>query len=155
MARMCIVTSSTSLYSNFEGFMFTQRFTVTSVSTSLGLSLPSCTNSFPSFREETFQSLEANRTTGSYSWYPCYLTISLVAMRSLPAYPICTYPFPCIFWRRECSLQWTQLLEFVTIDGKPVLHIVDEATWFSAAQFVPDVYKKTIWYINLLRGAIH
>ena len=37
------------------------------------------------------------------------------------------------------------LLDIVTIDGKPVLHIVDEGTRFSAARFVPDVSTNTIW----------
>ena len=31
------------------------------------------------------------------------------------------------------------------LDGKPVLHIVDEGTRFSAARFLPDVFTKTIW----------
>ena len=37
------------------------------------------------------------------------------------------------------------LLDIVTIDSKPVLHIVDEGTRFSAAKFVPDVSTKTLW----------
>ena len=37
------------------------------------------------------------------------------------------------------------LLDVVTIDGKPVLHVVDEGTHFSAARFVPDVSTNTIW----------
>ena len=37
------------------------------------------------------------------------------------------------------------LLDVMYIDGKPVLHIVDEGTHFSAAQFLPDVSTKTIW----------
>lgn len=36
-------------------------------------------------------------------------------------------------------------LDIVYIDGKPVLHIVDEVTHFSAAQFRSDVSTKTIW----------
>lgn len=37
------------------------------------------------------------------------------------------------------------LLDIVTIDEKPVLHLVDEDTRFSAACFVPDVSTKNIW----------
>ena len=36
-------------------------------------------------------------------------------------------------------------MDIMYIDGKPVLHIVDEGTHFSAAAFLPDVSTKTIW----------
>ena len=37
------------------------------------------------------------------------------------------------------------LLDVMYVDGKPVLHILDEGTKFSAAKFLPDVSTKTIW----------
>ncbi len=37
------------------------------------------------------------------------------------------------------------LIDVICLDGKPVLHIVDEGIRFSAARFVPDVSTKTIW----------
>ena len=37
------------------------------------------------------------------------------------------------------------LLDIMYLEGKPVLHIVDEATRFSAARFLSDVSTKTIW----------
>ena len=37
------------------------------------------------------------------------------------------------------------LLDILYIEGRPVLQIVDEATKFSAARFLPDVSTKTIW----------
>ncbi len=36
-------------------------------------------------------------------------------------------------------------MDVMYLDGKPVLHIVDEGTRFSAARSVPDVSTKTIW----------
>ncbi len=36
-------------------------------------------------------------------------------------------------------------MDVMYLDRKPVLHIVDEGTRFSAARFVPDVSRKTIW----------
>ena len=35
------------------------------------------------------------------------------------------------------------MLDIFIIDGRPVLHIVDEGTRFSAARFLPDVSTKT------------
>ena len=37
------------------------------------------------------------------------------------------------------------LMDIMYLYGKPVLHMVDEGTRFSAAKFVPDVSTKTIW----------
>ena len=36
------------------------------------------------------------------------------------------------------------LMDIMYIDGKPLLHIVDEGTNFSAARFLPDISTKTI-----------
>ena len=37
------------------------------------------------------------------------------------------------------------MLDVMYVDGKPVLHIVDEITKFRAAKFLPDVSTKNIW----------
>lgn len=37
------------------------------------------------------------------------------------------------------------LIDIMYLDGKPVLHIVDEGTHFSAARFINDVSTKTVW----------
>ena len=37
------------------------------------------------------------------------------------------------------------MLDIMYIDGKPILHIVDDSTHFSAARYLPNVSTKTIW----------
>ena len=41
------------------------------------------------------------------------------------------------------------MMDIMILDGEPVLHIVDEATKFSAARFLPNTETKTIWNILL------
>lgn len=36
------------------------------------------------------------------------------------------------------------MLDIILIDGKPILHIVDDSSHFSAARFLPDVTTKKI-----------
>lgn len=36
-------------------------------------------------------------------------------------------------------------MDVMYLDGKPVLHIVNEGIHFSAAAFLPNVSKKTVW----------
>eukprot|EP00180_Rhodochaete_pulchella_P004061 Plantae.Rhodophyta-Rhodochaete_pulchella.ctg74856.p1 GENE.Plantae.Rhodophyta-Rhodochaete_pulchella.ctg74856~~Plantae.Rhodophyta-Rhodochaete_pulchella.ctg74856.p1 ORF type:complete len:209 (+),score=12.17 Plantae.Rhodophyta-Rhodochaete_pulchella.ctg74856:155-781(+) len=45
------------------------------------------------------------------------------------------------------------LLDVMYLEGKPVLHLVDDGTHFSAARFIPDVSTKTIWSTILQRWA--
>ena len=64
----------------------------------------------------------------------------------------------------EATFNERILLEIMYLDGKPVLHIVDDGTKFGAAHFLSDISTETIWntivkcwasiYTGLLHGII-
>ncbi|KIM93291.1 hypothetical protein OIDMADRAFT_138097 [Oidiodendron maius Zn] len=43
------------------------------------------------------------------------------------------------------EFNWSIIVDVVYIDDKPVLHVVDEATSFQAARFLPDMSAKAAW----------
>ena len=49
------------------------------------------------------------------------------------------------FGDRTSRLNEGLILDIMYINGKPIFHIVDECTHFSAARFLPDVSTKTVW----------
>jgi hypothetical protein len=45
----------------------------------------------------------------------------------------------------DYEFNWCIIVDVMYLDGKPVLHIVDEATAFQAAKFLKDMSAKTTW----------
>ena len=74
-----------------------------------------------------------------------------LSKRCNPCQRIHTAPtrFSVSFGAENARFNERVLLDIITIDGKPILYIVDEGTRFSAARFVPDVSTTTIWSIIL------
>ena len=74
-------------------------------------------------------------------------TLQDLSKRCDPCQRIHTAPtrFRVSFGAENVRFNERILLDIVTIDSKPVLHIVGEGTRFSAAKLVPDVSTKTLW----------
>lgn len=53
--------------------------------------------------------------------------------------------------RDDVSFNHSIIVDIMYIDGKPVLHIVDEATRFNAARWLPNISARTTW--DVLRMA--
>eukprot|EP00171_Calliarthron_tuberculosum_P018868 IDg18868t1 len=53
--------------------------------------------------------------------------------------------FRVSFGAAGCRFNERILMDIMYLEGKLVLHIVDEGTRFSAARFIPSVSTKTIW----------
>ena len=100
---------------------------------------------FHPFAEKLFNLLKKARpeetTAGTVS------ILQDLSKRRDPCQRIHTAPtrFRVSFGAENARFNERVLLDIVTIDGKPVLHNVDEGTRFSAARFVPDVSTNTIW----------
>jgi hypothetical protein len=45
----------------------------------------------------------------------------------------------------DCDFNYAVQIDVFYLDGKPVLHIVDEATLFIAAHFLKDKSIRTVW----------
>lgn len=45
----------------------------------------------------------------------------------------------------DCEFNYMVIVDVMYLDGKPVLHVVDEATAFNAARFLPEISAKATW----------
>lgn len=100
--------------------------------------------------EKLFNLLQRARpeTATKQTW----LTLQDIAKRCDPCQRITNAPnrFRVSFGAEHVRFNERIMMDVMYIDGKAVLHIVDEGTRFSAARFLPDNRTATIWKLLLV-----
>ena len=76
-----------------------------------------------------------------------------IAARCEPSQRIWNVPrrFRVMLGQENVRFNADEYFDIMYIDGRPVLHIVDAATRFSAARFLPKVSTEAIWEAKILR----
>lgn len=151
MGRLGIATSGACPYSVLKKISFKQRRAVASLSMSLDLSRPKCTN-IVSMLPGGKASISWSESSLLRVTLDTLITLQFLSKRCDPCQRIQSAPirFREFFVAENVCFTERILPEIMKIDKKPALQFVVEATRFSAMKFVPNIFTKTIWSTILI-----